>query len=83
MVLSYMVGQKQNPIPYPMKDIVIYFIAAGAFFALMKWGEQRLPAWASLIWNSLMILGFIYRIIKTDMPLSSLPIIGKKFKKTK
>jgi hypothetical protein len=83
MVLSYIVGQKQNPIPYPMKDIIIYFIAAGAFFALMKWGEQRLPAWASLIWNSLMILGFIYRIIKTDMPLSSLPVIGKKFKKTK
>jgi O-antigen/teichoic acid export membrane protein len=81
MVLSYLVGQKQNPIPYPMKDIVIYFIAAGAFFALMKWGEQRLTAWASLIWNSLMILGFIYRIIKTDMPLSSLPVIGKKFKK--
>ena len=81
MVLSYLVGQKQNPIPYPMKDIAIYFISACAFFTLMKWGERNLPAWASIIWNTLMILGFIYRIIKTDMPLSSLPVIGKKFKK--
>jgi 4-amino-4-deoxy-L-arabinose transferase-like glycosyltransferase len=64
-----------------MKDIAIYFISACAFFTLMKWGERNLPAWASIIWNTLMILGFIYRIIKTDMPLSSLPVIGKKFKK--
>ena len=26
MVLSYIVGQKKNPIPYPTKDIVLYFI---------------------------------------------------------
>ena len=81
MVLSYLVGQKKNPIPYPMKNIVIYFIAAMALFGMMKWGERNLPAWASFIWNNVMIAGFIFRIIKCDLPLSSLPIIGKKFKK--
>ena len=81
MILSYLVGQKKNPIPYPMSAIVIYFIAAMALFGIMKWGERNLPAWASFIWNNVMIASFVFRIIKSDLPLSSLPIIGKKFKK--
>ena len=81
MILSYLVGQKKNPIPYPMSAIVIYFIAAMALFGIMKWGERNLPAWASFIWNNMMIASFVFRIIKSDLPLSSLPIIGKKFKK--
>ena len=81
MLLSYFVGQKKNPIPYPMKSIVFYFIAAMAFYTLMKWGEKYLPSWGSFVWNNLIIVGFIVRIIITDVPLRSLPIIGKKFKK--
>ena len=81
MVLSYFVGQQKNPIPYPMRSIALYFLSAMAFFGLMKWGEMILPAWASFILNNVMIAGFIAIIIKQDLPLSSLPIIGKKFKK--
>jgi O-antigen/teichoic acid export membrane protein len=81
MILSYLVGQKKNPIPYPMSAIAIYFIAAMTLFGIMKWGERNLPAWASFIWNNVMIASFVFRIIKSDLPLSSLPIIGKKFKK--
>jgi O-antigen/teichoic acid export membrane protein len=81
MTLSYIVGQKKNPIPYPIRSIAIYFIAAMGLFVMMKWGERYLSAWPSFILNNVMIGGFIFRIIKTDMPLSSLPVIGKKFKK--
>lgn len=81
MVLSYFVGQKKNPIPYPMKSIALYFVSAMVFFGVMKCGEGFLPSWASFILNNVMIAGFIAIIIKQDLPLSSLPIIGKKFKK--
>ena len=81
MVLSYFVGQKKNPIPYPMKSIALYFVSAMVFFGVMKCGEGFLPSWASFILNNVMIVGFIAIIIKQDLPLSSLPIIGKKFKK--
>ena len=83
MVLSYIVGQKKNPIPYPIKSIAIYFIAAMALFGMMKWFERNTdwPTWVLLLINTCLICGFIFRIIKTDMPLSSLPVIGKKFKK--
>ncbi len=85
MVLSYIVGQKKNPIPYPMMDIIYYFIAAMTLFGMMKWFAIKTdwPEWALFIINNFLICGFIYRIIKCDMPLSSLPVIGKKFKKTR
>ena len=70
MTLSYFIGQNKNPIPYPMKSIALYFIVAMAAFALMKWGETYLPAWGSFIFSNLMILGFVGKIIKTDLPLS-------------
>jgi O-antigen/teichoic acid export membrane protein len=82
MVLSYIVGQQKNPIPYPVKDIALYVILAGALFCLMQLSEGW-PMIASLALNTLLILLFVAFIIKRDMPLVSLPIIGKKFKKTK
>ena len=85
MTLSYIVGQRKNPIPYPIKDIIIYFISSMALFGMMKWFAHHTewPEWVLFLINNFLILGFIYRIIKCDMPLSSLPVIGKKFKKTK
>ena len=79
MTLSYFVGQKKNAIPYPMKDIVIYFIAAMALFGMMKWFARNTewPEWALLIINNFLILGFIYRIIKIDLPLSRLIKVKK------
>ena len=85
MTLSYIVGQKKNPIPYPIKSIIIYFISSMALFGMMKWfaAHTDWPQWALFLINNFLICGFIFRIIKTDMPLSSLPVIGRKFKKTK
>ena len=70
MVLSYMIGQQKNPIPYPLKSIALYFMIAMVAFGLMKWGETYLPAWGSFLFSNLMILGFIVKIIKSDLPLS-------------
>jgi O-antigen/teichoic acid export membrane protein len=83
MTLSYFVGQKKNPIPYPMKDIIIYFISSMALFGMMKWFDKNTewPEWVLFIINNMLICGFVFRIIKCDLPLSSLPLIGKKFKK--
>ena len=81
MVTSYFVGQKYYPLNYPLKDIALYVIGAFAAFCAMYWAHNYLPLWASLIFNTLLILGYIGMIIKRDLPLSSLPVIGKKFKK--
>ena len=70
MILSYIIGQKKNPIPYPLKSIALYFMTAMVAFALMEWGENYLPAWGSFLFSNLMILGFVAMIIKKDLPLS-------------
>ena len=70
MILSYIIGQKKNPIPYPLKSITLYFITAMAAFALMEWGENYLPSWGAFLFSNLMILGFIALIIKYDLPIS-------------
>ena len=80
MILSYIVGQKKNPIPYPIKDITVYTTFAAALYCIMQAGDG-LPMLASLTINTVLILLFVALIIRWDLPLSSLPVIGKKFKK--
>ena len=70
MILSYIIGQKKNPIPYPLKSITLYFITAMVAFALMEWGEIYLPSWGSFLFSNLMILGFVALIIRYDLPLA-------------
>ena len=81
MVLSYFVGQKKNPIPYPMKDIAIYVVATAVLFAVMKLLPASWPDILTLAVNTLLIILFTALIMKKDLPLKSLPIIGKKFKR--
>lgn len=80
MLTSYIVGQKYYPINYPLKDIAIYVVLAGAFFALMQVASDWSTAGA-LAFNTLLLLLFVAYIVKRDLPLGSLPVIGKYFKK--
>ena len=82
MLLSYFIGQRYYPIPYPMKDIALYVLGALAAFCAMYWAQSHLPVWASLTVSTLLIIGFLGVVIKKDLPLSSLPVIGKRFRKT-
>ena len=81
MVLSYIIGQQKNPIPYPMKDIATYVIATAVLFAAMEAVPDSWPTVLTLAVNTTLIILFLALIVKKDVPLSSLPIIGKKFKK--
>ena len=82
MVLSYIIGQQKNPIPYPMKDICIYVIMTVFLTVLMYIHEERFQlGLASLAFNTMCIVLFVVYIVRRDMPLSHLPVIGKYFKK--
>ena len=80
MVLSYVVGQRKNPIPYPMKDCGLYTLVTLVAFFVIQWSQASLPVWASLVLSTLLIIGFLAMVVKRDLPLASLPVIGKKFK---
>ena len=80
MVASYVVGQKYYPLAYPLKDIGLYLLLAVGAYVAMNY-THALGLWPSLAVNTLLILLFLAVIIRRDLPLSSLPVIGKKFKK--
>ena len=81
MLLSYVVGQKKNPIPYPMSDIATYVVLAAILFVVMEMLPTDWPMLLKLTVNTLLIASFTALIVKRDLPLSSLPVIGKKFRR--
>ena len=78
MILSYVVGQRKNPIPYPMRDICLYVLLTLVLFGVMQF-TAALPVWAQLLANTVLILLFVAYVIRRDLPLSSLPVVGKYF----
>ncbi len=80
MVLSYFVGQKKNRIDYPLKDIFIYVLIAGVLFAGMSLANRHLGFWSAIGANAALILVFCAVIVKRDIILSELPLVGKYFK---
>lgn len=81
MVISYFVGQRYYPIAYPMRDIFTYVALAAVLFTAMTAANARLPFAAAITVNTLLIAVFAGIIVKRDFPLSSLPVVGKYFRK--
>ena len=80
MLASYFVGQKFYPINYPMKEISFYVVLAFIMYGFMRTAGDWAPV-ASIAFNTLLILVFAGIIVKRDLPLGGLPVIGKYFRK--
>ena len=80
MLLSYFVGQKKNPIPYPMKEMGCYVLLAGFITFMILFFKDRLAWWLALIINTAWIIVFVAYIIKHDLPLANIPVVGRFFR---
>jgi O-antigen/teichoic acid export membrane protein len=83
MLLSYFVGQRKYPVRYPLVSIGVYVAIAAAFTAVMLLMPPGWPLSVRLVVNTLLVLLFVGHILKHDLPLHSLPVIGKHFSKKK
>jgi O-antigen/teichoic acid export membrane protein len=81
MVLSYFIGQRYFPIAYPIKDMTVYLLIAILLFVGIQISNNLLITWLAISVNTLLVGVFVAYLVKKDFPLSSIPIIGKKFKK--
>jgi len=79
MILSYVVGQRKNPICYPMREIGLYVVLAAALYGLMTLIPAACPAVARVLTNTLLIALFVIYILKHDLPLSRIPVVGRYF----
>ena len=57
-------------------------MAAAVLYAGMVYANAHFGKWMALGVNILLILAFCGLIIKRDIPLSTIPVIGKYFRKT-
>ena len=81
MVLSYFIGQKNYPIAYPMKEMGLYTLLAAILFVGISLSNKHLGFWPALLVNTMLVCVFLAYVVKKDLPLSELPVVGKYFKK--
>ena len=81
MLLSYVVGQRVNPVRYPLGSIGIYVLITAVFFVIMTYLPSSWPTWIQLSVNTLLVLLFVMHLVHYDLPLGTLPFIGKYFSK--
>ncbi len=78
--ISYILSQKYFPIEYDNKSMAIYFVLAfvlfGAFYFLAP--ESML---VKLAMATVLLAVYIAILFKRDFPASSLPVVGKFFRK--
>ncbi len=81
MVLSYIVGQRKNPINYPLRSIAVYAGLALVLFIIMEILPHSLPAPLRLCINTILLIAFAAHIAYHDMTLAALPVIGRRLRK--
>ena len=76
MLLSYFIGQKYNAINYDLKSIFTYT----ALFGVVYGTSLLIPIENSIMKmavNTALLIVFVAYFIKKDLPLKSIPVIGK------
>lgn len=82
MTLCYIVGRFKNPIEYDLKSIGAYVLITALFFVAMQLSAYYVVSVPlRLVINTVLILLFVAHVIYHDLPLASLPVIGKYFRK--
>ncbi|MBQ2151663.1 MAG: lipopolysaccharide biosynthesis protein [Bacteroidales bacterium] len=81
MILSYVMERKYYPIHYPMKEIGLYTLLAAVLFVGITFSNKYLSFWPAILVNTLLVLVFCAYIVKKDLPLAEIPVIGKYFKR--
>lgn len=80
MLLSYAIGQKKFPVAYDLRSAFVYGSIAAICYA-----AGMLPSIESvtlrLVYRSFIFILFVIFILKRDLPLSEIPVIGRYFKK--
>ena len=68
MTLSYIIGQRKNPIDYPMREMAAYTLLTAVLFVAMSLQPASWPAWLRLTVNTVLIALFLVRIVRREVP---------------
>ena len=68
VLMSYFIGQKKNPVPYPVGAIAGYFALALALFGLMQWLRPDAIGWR-LVLNTAFLLVYVAVVLWNERAL--------------
>ncbi|MBR6649323.1 MAG: polysaccharide biosynthesis protein, partial [Bacteroidaceae bacterium] len=80
MALSYIVGQKRNPVKYDLKSIFSYALLAAVLYLVSTLLLKDVNMWLRLGVNTILIFVYLGFFIKRDLPLKQIPYINRFFK---
>ena len=81
MLMSWIIGSRYSTVSYPMKEIGMYCLYAAVITACLLVPMKDLASWLYMAIGTLLLLVYVARILKKDLPVTSLPVIGKYFRK--
>ena len=79
-LLSYVIGQRRYPIAYDIKSIVRYMSLAAVLLVVRRLAATGI-LWADTLVGTLLLAVFVAYVVRHDLPLSALPVVGRFFKK--
>lgn len=80
MVMSYFIGQKKKPIAYPIGEISAYILLAAVLYVAYSFCSG-LSDLLKLVIGTALICVYMGYLFKKDLPLASLPVVGKYFRR--
>ena len=81
MIVSYFLGQKHYPIPYELKTAGYFTLFALVLFGGITTTQHYVDnVWLRLAINTVIVLIYSVVVIKKELPLRELPVVGKYFK---
>ena len=72
MLLSYVIGQQKNPVPYPLGSIAVYVLIAAFFFGIMEYLPEAWPLMLRLGINTVLIVLYLGHIVYHEKILDHL-----------
>lgn len=80
-LLSYWIGQRKYPINYDIRHMAVYVLFAAVLYAVSVGLQHlRLSVWVRLPLNTVLLVLFVAYILKRDLPVKQLPVIGRFFR---
>ncbi len=79
MLLSYIVGQRRNPIRYNLKEIGAYVLLAAVLYGISYFVPIG-NSWAKMAFNTLLMILYVAFFIRKDLPLKQIPFVNRFFK---
>ncbi|MEE1174509.1 MAG: polysaccharide biosynthesis C-terminal domain-containing protein [Paludibacteraceae bacterium] len=80
MLISYLLGCKYMPLPYDLVKFAKYLLLTLILMGINYWVETPF-VWANYLIKIGLLMVFLVYMVRTDLPLSTLPFIGKYVKR--